>query len=399
MARKMILMFKYIPVMGIDFDQAIYDVYNNDLLPYTMRGKFRMAPSYELDSSCYGETQRRIAADKNKEAVISWLSSRTILLSRANAKKIYNLFGMNQSDDPFTKAKFAIVCRAVSVLDHYWIKLEGESIQWESINPLRNPLNEIVAQVALHGTALTLQGSPVTPELTTHGAYAKAWRRHVDGNLWLHKLGANGNTESRIEVMCSNLLDKMNVEHVHYEEGTDDGKYVCMCPCITSDNLMVLPGIDFISWCNVNGLDPDSLMLQIDSDSIYKMWIVDYLISNPDRHGENWGFYCEVTNNNVVGITKCHPLWDHNNAFDIEYMRNKDAAYLFCGMTMKQAALKAISKVDFHFTAPIERSDFITDRQYNSFKERALDLGLSLDKYKGSNTDPLGSLLNSASIN
>lgn len=83
----------------------------------------------------------------------------------------------------------------------------------------QNPLNKVVAQVALHGKSLTLQGSMVTPELTTNGACAKAWRRHPNGKLWLYKLGANGNTESRIEVMCSNLLDKMNVEHVHYEAG------------------------------------------------------------------------------------------------------------------------------------------------------------------------------------
>lgn len=116
--------------------------------------------------------------------------------------------------------KIAMTCRAVSVLDPYWLKFdEDPDITWSQADVKQNPLNEIVAQVALHGKSLTLQGSLVTPELTTNGAYAKAWRRHPDGCLWLYKLGADGNTESRIEVMCSNLLDKMNVEHVHYEAG------------------------------------------------------------------------------------------------------------------------------------------------------------------------------------
>ncbi|MCI8381630.1 MAG: hypothetical protein HFI07_07535 [Lachnospiraceae bacterium] len=54
---------------------------------------------------------------------------------------------------------------------------------------------------------------------------------------------ANGNTESRIEVMCSDLLDKMNVEHVHCEAGEDKGKYVCMCPCMTTESKAILTGM------------------------------------------------------------------------------------------------------------------------------------------------------------
>ena len=105
----------------------------------------------------------------------------------------------------------------------------------------------------------------------------------------LYKLGANGSTESRIEVMCSNLLDKMNVEHVHYEAGQDEDQYVCMCPCMTTEREAVLTGMEFISYCNVNGIDADARMMEIDGESIYKMWIVDFLISNRDRQYQKIG--------------------------------------------------------------------------------------------------------------
>ncbi len=270
--------------------------------------------------------------------------------------------------------KIAMTCRAVSVLDPYWLKFDEDlDITWSQADVKQNPLNEIVARVALHGKSLTLQGSLVTPELTTNGAYAKAWRRHPDGCLWLYKLGADGNTESRIEVMCSNLLDKMNVEHVHYEAGEDGGKYVCMCPCMTTDTKAILTGMEFISYCNVNGPDLGEYMFWIDGENIYKMWIVDFLISNRDRHGQNWGFFYDTETMEILG---CHPLFDHNNAFDIDYMRDPDAPYQFGEMTIRQAAQKAMEKVDFHFTAPITREDFITDRQYTSFQKRAGCLGL-----------------------
>lgn len=368
------IMMKDTEVMRVDFDALMYEVLSEKYLPYPIKGKLQKIPMPNTIKTTYDMTQSILAARKNEEAVVSWLAGRVLLLSRANAKWIYNLFRFEQVSTAEQHVKIALVCRAVSVLDPYWLKFDDDGdLSWDSVDVRKNPLNEVVAQVALHGKSLTLQGSPVTPELTTNGAYAKAWRRHEDSTLWLYKLGANGNTESRIEVMCSNLLDKMNVEHVHYEAGQDEDKYVCMCPCMTTESKAILTGMEFISYCNVNGIDPDTRMFEIDGESIYKMWIVDFLISNRDRHGQNWGFFYDTETMEILG---CHPLFDHNNAFDIDFMRNMDAPYQFGEMTIRQAAVKAMEKVDFHFTAPITREDFITDRQYQSFRKRAECLGL-----------------------
>ena len=371
------IMMKDTAVLRVDFDTLCYEVLNEKYLPYPIKGKLQKIPSPDTIKTAYDMSQSLLAVRKNEEAVVSWLTGRVLLLSRANAKWIYNLFHFEQTGTAEQHMKIAMVCRAVSVLDPYWLKFDEDGeISWSSVDVKRNPLNEIVAQVALHGKSLTFQGSPVTPELTTNGAYAKAWRRHEDGNLWLYKLGANGSTESRIEVMCSNLLDKMNVEHVHYEAGQDEDQYVCMCPCMTTEREAVLTGMEFISYCNVNGIDADARMMEIDGESIYKMWIVDFLISNRDRHGQNWGFYYDTETMEILG---CHPLFDHNNAFDIDFMHDMDAPYQFGEMTIRQAAKKAMEKVDFHFTASITRADFITDRQYQSFCKRAKCLGLKME--------------------
>ncbi|MCI9337193.1 MAG: hypothetical protein HFH93_06590 [Lachnospiraceae bacterium] len=370
------IMMKDTEVMKVDFDGLKYEVINEKYLPYQIKGRLKKIPDPRSIKSSYEMTQSLIASRKNQEAVVSWLTGRVLLLSRANAKWIYNLFRFEQVGTDEQRVKIAMTCRAASVSDPYWLKFEEDrDICWSKVDVKQNPLNEVVAQVALHGKSLTLQGSMVTPELTTNGTYAKAWRRHADGLLWLYKLGENGNTESRIEVMCSGLLDKMNVDHVHYEAGTDEDRYVCMCPCMTTRDKAILTGMEFISYCNVNGLDPEREMLRVDGESIYKMWIVDFLISNRDRHGQNWGFFYDTGSMEILG---CHPLFDHNNAFDIDYMRNLDAPYQFGEMTIRQAALKAMKEVDFHFTAPVTRADFITERQYQSFCRRAECLGLKV---------------------
>lgn len=371
--KDMILMSSDNEVMRINFDTGIYDVLNETLLPFGIKGRIRQINI--PDKICTNYELSRILAEerKNREAIVSWLANRVLSLSRSNAKWIYNLLRLAQLSSESEKAKVALVCRAVSVLDNYWVKIDGDSVRWEDVNIRHVPLNEVIAQVALHGKSLTLQGSLNTPELTTQGAYAKAWRRFEDGNLWLLKKGTQGGSESKIEVMVSNLLDKMNVEHCPYYADEDEGYYVCKCPCMSNDNLSILSGLEFYSYCNVNEKVPDIEMMRIDSEGIYKMWIVDYLISNRDRHGGNWGFFYDP---NTMEILRCHPLYDHNNAFSNEFMDNEDSQYQFGNMTIKQAAMYAAKRVDFHFTDDIVRSDFMTTKQYDTFMKRAKQLGI-----------------------
>lgn len=371
-AKDVLLMSKDTEVMRINFSTGVYEVMQPDLLPYGIRGKLR---DREPDTGNYHYDLVRAVAvsNSNRDALVSWFSNRTLLLSRANAKWIYNLLGFDQVSTDIQKLKISFVCRSVSILDSYWVKLDGDDATWDKIDIKRNPLNEVIAQVALHGKSLTLQGSLVTPELTTNGAYAKAWRRHPDGSLWLYKLGHNGSWESKIEVMVSNLLDKMPVKHAHYEAGEDDGKYVCMCPAISTDKLAILPAMEYMSYCSVNGLDFKKEVLRIGSYDYYAMCIVDYLISNRDRHSQNWGFYYDKDTMEIVSL---HPLFDHNNAFDNEYMNNKDEKYLVTGGSLRDAAMTAMSKIDFKFTNTFTKDDFLTERQWLSFRDRAKELGL-----------------------
>ena len=379
MSRNLLLMMKNEQVMKINLDTAMYEVINERLVPFTLQGKIREPLPEKNSYSKYEMTQMLIIQRKNYDAFLSFLSSRVLPITRTNAKKIYGLFGFEQLQNETSKAKIAIVCRALSLQDNYWIKIEGDSTKWEDVCLRHVSLSEAVAQVSLHGSSLTLTNKKEeamrTPELTGQGAYAKAWVREPDG-LYLYKKGANGVMESKIEVMVSNLLDNCNVDHLKYEAGESNGEYICKCKCMTNDIISILSGMDFDTWCNVRGLDSRKEALKIDPESIYKMWIVDYLISNRDRHGLNWGFFY---NCDTQEILRCHPLYDHNNSFDIPLMQNKDAEYLYdSSMTMKQAAMKAMENVDFHFYREPVRSDFLTDRQYQSYMDRARDLGIKV---------------------
>lgn len=374
--RDMVIMFGDIEVMKVNFSTRKYDIINKEYLPYGLRGKISKIPKIEPGMTEDDISKYLDIATENYSNICAWLADRVLLLSRSNAKLIYNALNFEQSDSPLSRAKVAITCRAISLLDNYWIKLDGDNTTWSKVNLRHNSLNEIVTQIALHGKSLTFQGSYNTPELTTNGVYAKAWRRHNDGKLWLHKLSNNGN-QSEIEVMVSNILDKCNVPHVRYKAGKDEGKYVCMCPCISDDNRSIVTAHEYMLYCKTNHLNFMDEVFRIDSDNYYKMHIVDYLISNTDRHSYNWGFYVD---NKTLQLISLHPLFDHNDSFKEEWMKNKDGFYKCNGKGLRESAVEAMKYVDFHFTDSITRDMFIDYAQYRSFTERATELGIKTVK-------------------
>ena len=372
---RLVLMCANIEVLSINMSTGDISIINEMYLPLRLQHCLKPVKGYWEISSKYEDTQNKIAIKNNTEAIISWLANRTLLLSRANAKKIYQAYRLEQLTDEKSRAKLSIACRALSVLDNYWVKLSTDTItKWDNINIRHNSLNQAVAQIALHGTSLSLQGSLQSPEFTTNGAYAKAWHRDKDGSLWLYKLN-DINSTAKIEVMVSNILDCMNVTHCHDEAREDMGEYVCACHLMTNDDISIADGLTFNGYCNRLGVNPIDELIRLDADGFYKMLIVDYLIANPDRHGQNWGVYYD---SDTVEVLRLHPLFDHNNAFDNGVMDDGNyLSYFYDNKSLKENAMMAIKKVDVHFTKPITRDMFLTTKQYETFMKRAKQLGIN----------------------
>mgnify|MGYP002624887728 CR=1 FL=1 len=376
MSMSTLLMCGNEPVLRFNITEGIYDVLNSQLLPFVMKDYLRHVKSFDEVKSKYDDTQRTIAMNSNRDAVINWLSHRTLLLTRKNAKKLYNSFGLVQRDDEITRAKMAIACKALSILDNYWIKSESASDTWDSINLRHNHLSEAISQIALHGTTpFTIDGTiKDSYEFLTNGASAKCWKRREDGSLWMYKAGDNGTFEAKVEIAVSNILDRCNVAHCHYEEYYDSDLFVSACPAMTNDDISIVDGDDFISYCHHHELNPDKELVRIDADSYYKMFIVDYLIANRDRHTQNWGMYYDPKTTELISM---HPLFDHNNAFDVDCMQNKNFPSHFLGKSLKENALYAIRNCDFHFTGNITRDLFVTEKHYECFMRRADELNIS----------------------
>lgn len=371
----MYLMLADKPILEFDFDKNIYNVIEPDLLPFFLRGAIHETTP-EMP-----ENQKQDIYKNNSNKIIDFLSRRVISLDRRNAKKLLNAFHLSQSQDPITKAKIAVTCRAASIIDNYWLNDDELSLDWNEMNLKKCHLNKIATQIMLWGKSLTTTDIYHTPELTGKGTYPQAWVRQKN-TLYLYKKGLNNGKETEIEVSVSKILDCFNVNHVEYKLGILSNKEIetqskerySRCENLSTEDYCIVSAEDIYSYCSQNNIDYESFIMQQDADAINKMNIIDYLISNSDRHGLNWGFYMSNATGHLLG---CHPLFDHNRAFDETQMQDISGGdcLVFSG-TKQEIAHKAIKKCNFVCTKPVTREMFLNNQMYESFMARAVELGL-----------------------
>ena len=57
MNKNMLIMCENIPALSVNFDEGVYNVLREDLLPFTLKGKLRRVPDFSEIKSKYDLTQ------------------------------------------------------------------------------------------------------------------------------------------------------------------------------------------------------------------------------------------------------------------------------------------------------------------------------------------------------
>jgi hypothetical protein len=111
------------------------------------------------------------------------------------------------------------------------------------------------------------------------------------------------------------------------------------------------------------------------SNDFHQMNVVDYLLENTDRHGQNWGFYMS---NETGELTKLHPLYDHNNAFDSEWLHRADGgpSLMYQDRCKLEVARNSLRKCDLQLQGKIKRTEFVKDEHMQVFCERMSRIGM-----------------------
>ena len=246
-----------------------------------------------------------VVADVNKQAPIflqrtknfeGWLEDRGADLNRSFVRTILKHLRL-----PVLNIIAAVKSvHAVCITDFFWIKGEGENLQYADVVFS----NDIYFKAAIQGDPDIFELKRViTPEITNIGSFDKGWQRH--GNKWvLYKSGRP--LEIFSELFTANLAIALGLDAVKYY--ADSGFIAC-------DNF-VEDGWCFEPAKSLVGADTGyercvKAMSKLNILNEYMDLIfMDAIVRNGDRHEFNFGILVSRD-----GAVKMAPNFDNNMAF------------------------------------------------------------------------------------
>ncbi len=328
------------PVLWFDNEDKTITVLNNHFLPYILKDNIK-----DTDKC------KTIAEGvKNYDYLRTFLSDRVLVLSRDNAKAILQSVQGSQKLTEEERVRLSLKCKALSVTDNFWIKEDTEQIRFEDVNIRKNHLSDLFT-ISVLGTPVSLEHSILAPDIDTKGMFAKTWERKPD-NLYLFKTDKTiEKINTKAEIFVSDILDACGFnKHIKYKQEEREGIYGCICGCMTNDNFSLVEA-DYIKFYEeTHGRNLLTYVKEHHLTAFADMVIADYMLLNPDRHINNWGFIIDNKNNEIDHFA---PLYDFNQAL-ISCLTKADKTfneliYEPTGKTMFESAKEYVpySTIDF----------------------------------------------------
>lgn len=219
---------------------------------------------------------------------------------------------------------FLRLTHALSLNDTFWVKEPESPLTWNEVSLYRNEFDELVSNAAFDGIISSTTLSSTSPEFGTDGAYAKCWQRE-NGTVYLYKSGSDTyEIEPLSEFLASQVADILCHNHVEYDLAFYHGRLASKCKLFTSEQF----GLAKMSALPVTNRKNPAAFLKFaeqygSEDLMRRMFILDALILNIDRHLGNVGF---LFDNDTMQITEMAPIYDNNRSllfqFDTEIIEN-----------------------------------------------------------------------------
>ena len=308
MIEKYILMNQNIEVLEFEFDKElsvitkIIKIYNLDYAPLNIKN---------------------IIEEKRKIELNNWFTNRGIPMYRDNAKEILETFNINNMKE-LTNRDYAL-----SVSDQYWFKPKNLKLEWKNINYFEKEYDSISFADATYGSGAgeTLKQSnknksDKTPNNTSNGQLKKVWIKKQGANYLYKGAGTIHNFEPINEVLASKICEILEVPYVKYEldiiHSRRQDTLVSVCKCAINKDEEIIPA------CSILTERADKITKTINDYYLYleilkahkvpnaeeylqKMFMVDYIMLNEDRHLNNFGI---IRNVKTLEWKQICPIYD-----------------------------------------------------------------------------------------
>lgn len=243
--------------------------------------------------------------------LLSFLSGRVAPKHRKHIQELLMRYGCNDLEG------FLNLTHAASLNDTYWVKREDETLCWQDVSLYRNDFNDLIARAAFDGDFSGTALSATSPEFSTDGGYAKCWVREKDG-IYLYKTGSDTyEIEPVSEYLASQLAQIICPKSVQYDLAWYRGKLISKCALFTSEQVGLCKGKQLLQEHQMlHDIATVEDVLQVYEkygfgDFCRRMFLLDALILNIDRHLGNFGVLFDTDTRNVVAPA---PVYDNNRS-------------------------------------------------------------------------------------
>ncbi|MEA3490745.1 MAG: XRE family transcriptional regulator [Campylobacterota bacterium] len=253
-----------------------------------------------------------LGLEMNDANLLSWIKSRTIPKNREFVHKVLMELGLRLEDVEGIVA----ISKSLSLNDCYWIVEKGFEGIFADYNLYDNDFNKTLSLLAYTGYASVKQeGFLSSPEFTTNGMLAKAWRRNPQGRkgTFLYKGGSHGcancGKEPYSEFYASQVAKAMGLNATAYTLGKWKGKVNSVCALFSSKEFAFIPIYHLVKeggWEAV--LSYYKNLGEEYYEALIEMLIFDVIILNTDRHFGNLGLLVDNSSNKIVSVA---PIFDN----------------------------------------------------------------------------------------
>lgn len=247
----------------------------------------------------------------------AWLSDRAIPTNRDNYRK-YIERGKNPKLWMFDNHGF-------SFTDNYWFFDTTENITWEQIKQLRLNMDEYCTiNQNIGDNILKYKGH----NSTLGGELEKFWY-NCNGELYLcKKVDKPYQILNAREIFASTIYEKQGYPACKYDFVFDHENEVvgCTCKAFTSENIELITAYELLEEYNLTQQDDvyelicelaqkNGLAAQYVSDYMDIQTMVDFLVTNRDRHEGNIGFLRDAHTLKFIDIA---PIYDSGSSKHME---------------------------------------------------------------------------------
>ncbi len=259
-----------------------------------------------------GPARLPLGLDPTDEGLAKWLSTRALPLNRAYADKLCLQMGIAPGDS----ARVVEVGRGLSLNDSYWVVPEGFDGAFDDYNLFENDFSALLSLVAYTGRldAARLGSHGLTPELSTGGTLAKAWRIADDGTRLLFKASTEGYApgEPLSEAATSAISAVAGIRHAGYWLDRWDGRTCSVCACFCDRETSYVPFAAATGKTSLPDVVATTMALGGNVfEDLADMLVLDCLCANTDRHLTNFGLMVDASSGKVMGLS---PVFDNGRA-------------------------------------------------------------------------------------